>query len=116
MKLRHFYVLCCVIGILLPLRHFIPFLMEYGFDIFEFRRQIYATKIGAFFSADVAVSAVVLILFMTCEGKRLAMKYYLIPVIGLAVGVSLAFPWFLYLRQKHLDHADLMAKAFKSEF
>ena len=103
MKLRHFYIVLCVIGTLLPLRHFVPFLLEYGLDLLEFKRQIYASRIGAFFSADVAISAIVLVTFMTFEGKQLALKYRFLPILGLIVGVSLAFPWFLYLRQSQLD-------------
>lgn len=103
MKLKNFYILAIVLGAAIPLRHFIPFLMEFGLDLAEFRSQIYATRIGAFFSADVAISAIILLVFMCSEGKRLGIRLYFTPVLGLLVGVSMALPWFLYLRQTHLD-------------
>jgi hypothetical protein len=74
--------------------------MEFGFDLVEFQTQIYATRIGAFFSSDVFVSALVLVTFMRSEIRRLKIKNGWWPILGLTVGVSLAFPWFLYLRER----------------
>jgi hypothetical protein len=103
MKLRHLYILACILGTILPLRHLYRFLSEQGLDVHAFFAQLYSTPISALFASDVTVSAIVLILFMSVEGRRLGIRRYRLALLGLAVGVSLALPWFLYLRQCHLD-------------
>jgi len=97
------YLPLCIFGGLLPLRHGILFLMEHGFDGAEAIRQIYATRMGAFFTADVAASLVVLIAFVVIEGRRSRVPRYWLSFGGLTIGVSLAFPLFLYLRERHLE-------------
>ena len=53
---------------------------------------------------DVIVSAVVLFVFIGVEARRLAIQKLWVPVIATcAVGVSLGFPLFLYMRQRKLD-------------
>jgi hypothetical protein len=53
---------------------------------------------------DVIVSAIVLILFIQNEGKRLRMRFLWLPTIGtFLIGVSFGLPLFLYLRQIELD-------------
>jgi hypothetical protein len=103
MNLKHGYLALCLFGALLPLRHIVLFFVEHGFDTAEFMRQIYQTRIGAFFTADVVASAVVLIVFVAAEGRRLRIPRYWTSYLGLVIGVSLAFPLFLYLRQRHMD-------------
>lgn len=52
------------------------------------------------------VSALVLFVFIAADGKRLAIQKIWVPVVAtLAVGVSLGFPLFLFLRQLKLDEA-----------
>jgi len=102
MRVKPVYLILCVLGTILPLRHLVLFFYEHGIDMTEFIHQIYATRIGAFFTADVVVSATVLVVFVVVEGRRIKMPRYLLPLLGLAVGVSLAFPWFLFLRHRHL--------------
>ena len=49
---------------------------------------------------DVLVSAVVLIVFMKIESRRRSIPRRWLPIAGLVlVGVSLALPLFLYLRE-----------------
>ncbi len=103
MKLQSIYLLLCVLGTLLPLSQFFPFLMEHGLDVVLFFELLFANPISGFFGLDVIVSAVVLIVFIVVEGKRLKMPNLWISFLGLMVGVSLAFPLFLWLRQRHLD-------------
>lgn len=103
MKLRHVYLIACIVGLVLPLYEFYPFLAAHGLDVGLFISQSFSNPSSASLAADVVCSAIVLILFMLFEGRRLGMKRRWWPLLGLAIGVSLAFPWFLYLRQHHLD-------------
>ena len=96
MKARHFYLVCCVLGLVLPYSQFVPWLLEHGLTITVFFRELFANRISACFAMDVIVSAVV-IWFIQSEGKRLQVRLLWLPTVGtLVVGVSFGFPLFLW--------------------
>src|SRR5262249_53607285 len=104
MKARHFYLVCSVLGLLLPYSEFVPWLFEYGLNITLFCRELFANRISSFFAMDVIVSAIVLLWFIQSEGGRLRVRLLWLPTIGtLIVGVSFGLPLFLFLRQVMLD-------------
>lgn len=104
MKIRHVYLGLCVPGFLLPYFQLIPWLVVHGLDLPLFFKELFATRIGAFFGMDVFVSALALVVFIWLEGRRLAIRHLWLPVLAtVLVGVSLGFPLFLYLRQRELD-------------
>jgi len=104
MKARHFYLVCCVLGLVLPYSQFVPWLLEHGLNFALFFRELFANRISAFFATDVIVSAIVLIWFIQSEGKRLQVRLLWLPTVGtLFVGVSFALPLFLFLREVTLD-------------
>ena len=104
MKARHFYLVCCVLGLLLPYSQFVPWLFEHGLNLGLFFRELFANRISAFFATDVIVSAIVLIWFIRSEGERLRVRLLWLPTVGtLFVGVSFALPLFLFLREMTLD-------------
>ena len=104
MPLKTIYLLPCIIGAAVPYSQFLPWLHEYGFHGRFFIQQLFANRISAFFGMDVLVSAVVLIVFMRTESRRLDVKSRWLPVAALClVGVSMALPLFLYLREEALE-------------
>jgi hypothetical protein len=104
MKTRHFYLVCCVLGLVVPYSQFVPWLLEHGLNLGLFFRELFANRISAFFATDVIVSAIVLIWFIQSEGKRLRVRLLWLPTVGtLVVGVSLGLPLFLLLRQATLE-------------
>jgi Terpene cyclase DEP1 len=104
MKSRHFYLVCCVLGLLVPYSQFVPWLSEHGLNVTLFCRELFANRMSAFFAMDVIISAIVLIWFIQSEGKRLRVRLLWLPTLGtLVVGVSFGFPLFLFLRQVSLD-------------
>jgi uncharacterized protein DUF2834 len=110
MKARHFYLVCCVLGLVLPYSQFVPWLLEHGLNVTLFFRELFANRISAFFVMDVIVSAIVLIWFIQTEGKRLRVRLLWLPAIGtLIVGVSFGLPLFLFLRQMTLDRTTARA-------
>jgi hypothetical protein len=108
MRLRHVYLLLFVVGTLLPLGLFWPWLAENGLNLRLFFSELFASGIGAFFAADVLISAVVLLVFAVAESRRQKMDNP-VTVVGLVIiatlcaGVSSGFPLFLYFRQRQLD-------------
>lgn len=104
MKARHFYLFCCVLGLVLPCSQFVPWLFEHGLNVTLLFREMFASRISAFFVMDVIVSAIVLISFIQIEGKHSRIGLLWLPTIGtLVVGVSFGFPLFLFLRDATLD-------------
>ena len=105
MKLRHLYLLFAVVGLVLPYSQLIPWIVEHhALNMPLFIRDLFANRISAFFALDVIVSAIVLILFIQIEGRRLGMSLLWLPLVAvLLVGGSLGLPLFLYLRQLQLD-------------
>jgi hypothetical protein len=110
MKARHFYLVCCVLGLLIPYSQFVPWVLAHGLDFTLFFRDLFANRISTYFAMDVIVSAIVLIWFIQSEGKRLRVRLLWFPTIGtLIVGVSYGFPLFLFLRQVTLDRTTARA-------
>ena len=70
MKARHFYLICGVLGLVLPYAQFVPWLLEHGLNVTLFFRDLFANRISAFFAMDVIISAIALIWFIQSEGKR----------------------------------------------
>ena len=104
MKTRHFYLVCCVLGLLLPYSQFVPWLLEHRLNVTLFCRELFTNRISSFFAMDVIVSAIVLLWFIQSEGRRLRVGLLWFPMVGtLVVGVSFGFPLFLFLRQLTLD-------------
>jgi hypothetical protein len=104
MNRKNTYLFLCVLGVALPYWQFLPWVMENGLHLKLLVQQLFANRIGAFFGLDVLVSSIVLVRFVRIEGKRLGMRLLWLPIVALfAVGVSLAFPLFLYLRESALE-------------
>ncbi len=104
MNSKNIYILFCVLGAVLPLSQFIPWVAEHGLNIPLFLQELFSTRIGGFFGMDVIVSAIVLISFILFEGRRIQTSYLWLPVAAtLSVGVSLGLPLFLYMRQRKLE-------------
>jgi len=104
MRLRHVYLVLCLLGVLVPYAEFAPWLLQHGLQIDSLVRELFATRIGAFFGLDVVLSAVTLFVFILAERKAIAIRHVWLPIIAtVVVGVSLGLPLFLYMRQRVLD-------------
>jgi hypothetical protein len=104
MKPKHAYLGLAVLGTVLPLWQFIPFLGAHGLAFGLFFQQLFSTPVSGFFGMDVIVSSLVLWMLVYVEGRRAGMRHLWVPVAAnLIVGVSLGLPLFLYLRETRLD-------------
>ena len=100
MKPKHLYLLLCLTGTILPYLFLGPFLREHGLDLRLIVEQLFANRISSFFGVDVIVTTVCLWIFVYFEGRKERVKHRWAPVLAsLTVGVSLALPLFLYLRE-----------------
>lgn len=104
------YLALCVLGTALPMSQFLPWLYQHGANISLLFDRAFGSPISAFAWLDVVVSAIVVVVFIIWEGRRIRMSKLWIPIAGLfTVGVSLGLPLFLLLREFHLPtvKADL---------
>jgi hypothetical protein len=100
---RHLYLGLCVLGTVLPVSQFLPFLRQHGLNVREFAAQLFATPVSSFFGLDVIVSSMVLWAFVAIDGRRNGLTHLWAPIVAnLAVGVSLGLPLFLYMREARL--------------
>jgi len=92
------YLLLSVVGTMVPLSAFVPWVQMHGLDARLMVPQLFANRISAFFALDVIVSAVVVIVWALIERARRPRPYWWVPILAtLAVGVSCGLPLMLYL-------------------
>src|SRR5215831_17887721 len=104
---KNFYLGLCVLGVVLPYWQFLPWATQNGLDLPLFVQQLFANRIAAFFGMDAIVSAVALLVFVRFETSRTRIPGRWLPLIAvLTVGVSLALPLFLYLRERALEQSS----------
>lgn len=97
------FLIAAILGTILPLSYLAPFLLAHGFDVPLLFRQLFQNNVSAFFGVDVIVSALVLWLFVSSEGRRRGMKNLWVYILcTLLVGVSLGLPLFLFFRERKL--------------
>ncbi len=110
MKPKGLYLILCILGFALPYWQFVPWVARHGLNLSLFVRELFANRISAFFGADVFVSAAVLIVFMRIESRRLPVRQRSLPILALVlVGVSLALPVYLYLREQSREEIELVS-------
>lgn len=101
--LRITYAVLAAAGTLLPLWQLVPWIAAHGLALPLLLQQAFGNQVAALAWWDVLVSGCVLLVFMWSEARRLKMAAPWWPVVGLLlVGVSLALPWFLHVRERHL--------------
>src|SRR5512138_3631617 len=107
MKPKTLYLLLCVMGLVIPYAQLVPWLIEHR-SLSGFLPAMFSNQISKFFVADVLVSALVLVVLMAVERKRLAVRALWAPVVALlTVGVSLALPLYLLLREQEMEKTGL---------
>ena len=107
MNAKTIYLALCVPGTVLPVSQLIPFLRDHGVDLQLMVAQLFANPISSFFGLDVIVTSVVLWVLVALEGRRAGVRHRWAPIAAsLLVGVSLALPLFLYLRELRVGRAS----------
>lgn len=100
MNPKRIYILLCVLGFALPYYFLARFVAEHGLRLSILVEQLFASPIALFFAADVIVSSLVLWVFIYHETRKRSIKLWWVCIVAnLAVGVSLALPLFLLLRE-----------------
>ena len=100
--LKKFYLICAVIGTIVPWYFFASFFAAEGFNIPLFVQSLFANGAAAGFVADVLISIVVFLVWSYDDAKRLGVsQWWLVLPASFLVGLSLALPLYLYMRHDH---------------
>jgi len=98
--MKWIYPFLCLVGVALPYYFFVPFVRDHGLNLSLMVNELFANRISSFFAADVIVSSVVLVAFISNERRRRPVRRWWLCILAhLSVGVSLALPLFLLLRE-----------------
>lgn len=97
---RTTYLILAVAGFVIPYYYFVSFLLAQGLDFRAFFQQLFATQIATFFAADLLISSVVFLAYLRRESARHHVgNPWLYVVVLFTVGLSCAWPLFLYVRE-----------------
>ena len=101
MRLQSIYLIAAILGTVLPYYYLISFLMDEGFNLALFGEQLFTYAASSMFTVDLLLSSFVFWIFVEHEGRKAAMRHRWIYIVcNLTVGLSLALPLFLYVRER----------------
>lgn len=109
MSRKPFYLVMAVLGTVIPWAFFASFIAEEGFDIPLFIASLFVNGAAGGFSADVLISIFVFWVWAYADAQRLGIpRWWLTIPAGFSVGLSLALPLYLYLREDAVsEHPQL---------
>lgn len=101
MTIRHFYLAMAVIGTVVPWLFFASFFAQHGLDIPLFLQSLFVNGAAGGFSADVLISIFVFWVWSWRDAARHNIAHWwLVLPSSVCVGLSLAMPLYLYLRER----------------
>lgn len=107
MRQRCFYLVLAIIGCALPYYFLIAFLSAHGLDGRLFLHDLFGNSVSTFFAVDLLISSVVFVHFLRREAARHSIRGWWPYLIALlTVGLSLALPLFLYVRESRLAQSE----------
>jgi hypothetical protein len=107
---KQFYLIATIIGAVVPYYFLGTFFLEHGLDVPLFFQQTWATPSSRMWVADLLISSVVFWGFLFTEGPRRGIgRLWVYVLLNLLVGLSMALPLFLYMRERRLEPASAAA-------
>lgn len=101
--MRRFYLILAILGAVLPYAFFVQHISSEGGSLVRFVAAVFANPAAGGFTADLLFSSVVFWIFMFHQGKHADNPRPLIfIVLNLLIGLSCAFPAYLYARERKL--------------
>jgi len=102
MKIKNFYLVMAVVGTILPWLMFGSFFLTNGPDIPLFMRSLFINGAAGGFSVDVFISIFVFLIWSWRDAsKQQVGRWWLVLPASFLVGLSLALPLYLYLREQN---------------
>lgn len=99
MGLKNLYLVAAIVGAVVPYVFFGSFIADNGVDLPAFVEGLFVNGAAGGFSADLLITSFVFWVWSYRDAQQLRVdRWWMIPIINLAVGLSAAFPLYLYLR------------------
>lgn len=99
-RLARIYLGLLVLGIVVPLSQFVPWLFDHGLDVSRFIDDLFANRIGAYFVLDVLIAVPVLWVAIATD-RGLTAGQRRLALAGSLLGASVGLPLYLYLRERN---------------
>lgn len=104
--MKHLYLILAIVGAVLPYSFFVPFLAENGLNLPLLGSMLFTNNISSFFATDFLVSCVIFWVFLYQETKKYRIGQWWVCILAtLTIGLSFAFPLFLYFREVKREKA-----------
>ena len=95
------YLFLAIAGAILPYIFFTQFFMSTDTSLGAFISQLFATAPASGFTTDLLVTSLAFWIWSFQEAKTHAMsRWWTYPLVNLMIGLSCAFPLFLYMRAR----------------
>ena len=99
--MRHVYLVLAVLGAALPYAFFTQFVLGPDPSLDHFLRQSFANPSAGGLTTDLLITSVVFWLWSFGEARRRGMRrWWPYVLVNLTIGLSCAFPLFLYVRER----------------
>ena len=100
MTLKQVYLILAIIGTVVPWAFFGSFFIANGPDLFAFARGLFANGAAGGFASDIMISILIFWVWSYYDAREHAVRlWWTVLPTGCCVGLSLALPWYLYLRE-----------------
>ena len=100
MPMKHIYLVLCLIGTVWPWVHFGPFFAANGIDFPLFISQMTINPVTKGLTVDICLSILAFWLWSFMDARRQGITlWWLIPLSTICVGLSLALPLYLLLKE-----------------
>lgn len=104
-KTKYLYLILAIVGTILPYYFMSLVILEHqGFDFLRFWEEINRTNSSRFINSDLTVTGLTFLTFIYFDSRIHKVKRWWLSILAVfAVGISLAFPLYLYLREDSLS-------------
>lgn len=99
--MKKIYLALAIVGAIVPYLFFFQFIKVNGFDVPGFLVGLFANGAAGGFSADLLITSFVFWLYMFVESREShGPAPWLFIVLNLTIGLSCAYPAYLYVRER----------------
>lgn len=100
MSIRHFYLVLCVLGVVLPYWPLAALFAGNGFDFLAYPRGLFGTPVATALTLDLTVTMLAFWCFVLTDGRRQGMRrLWIYLAASVLVNVAVALPMYLYRRE-----------------
>jgi hypothetical protein len=104
MTKKNVFLILAILGFVAPYYFFLQVAPANGFNLSALIQPMFANNLLRGIAMDLTVSVIVFWVYVFVEANRLQMKNaWLYLLATLLVGLSFAFPLFLYFRERQLE-------------